>query len=742
MSKLDGTEPLTMDGDIPSRLVDGADRFLRRKLEESIARRDEHWSRDLSSPAAYAASVKPNRERLAHILGVRDERVPFSGLELVGTTARPALVGGGEGYDIHAVRWPAIGDVCGEGLMLSPTGRPASAHVIALPEADLTPEQIAGLAGGVPSGSQYARRLAACGCRVVVPTLVDRGEAVNGISRREYIYRSAYELGRHLVGYELQKVLALVDWFATEADETATVGVIGWGEGGLLAFYAAALDERIDAGCVSGYFDSRQQIWNEPIERNVFGLLEQFGDAEIASLVAPRALIVEAARFPDVSVAPGAGSGAPCELVTPAADAVREEFERALGLVDGLTPAPRFDCVVSGDGTGPCGSDAALALLLGALREDAALASDGPAPERQGPLPDAAARQARQVHELDRHNQWLLGECAKTRDAWFADLDCTSLETFAATIEPYREHFAHEVVGQFEDPLLSPNARARLSYEEPGWKGYEVVLDVFDDLIAYGILALPDDLEDGERRPVVVCQHGLEGRAQVVVDGTREVYSNWGPRLCEQGFIVFAPQNLYIFTDRFRRLQRQAYALKKTLFSMIVPQHQQITDWLRTLPFVDPDRIGFYGISYGGKTAMRVPPLVDNYCLSICCADFNEWVWKNASTSSPYSYASKGEYEIFEFDLGSTFNYAEMSRLICPRPFMVERGHHDGVAPDETVAYEYARTQRHYDLLGIGDRTEMEVFVGGHEIHLEGTLDFLRQHLDWPATHPDGGEKR
>ena len=35
---------------------------------------------------------------------------------------------------------------------------------------------------------------------------------------------------------------------------------------------------------------------------------------------------------------------------------------------------------------------------------------------------------------------------------------------------------------------------------------------------------------------------------------------------------------------------------------------------------------------------MRIPPLVDNYCLSICSADFNEWVWKNASTISRYSY--------------------------------------------------------------------------------------------------------
>ncbi|HCK16577.1 TPA: hypothetical protein DHW51_20790, partial [Candidatus Poribacteria bacterium] len=141
----------------------------------------------------------------------------------------------------------------------------------------------------------------------------------------------------------------------------------------------------------------------------------------------------------------------------------------------------------------------------------------------------------------------------------------------------------------------------------------------------------------------------------------------------------------------------------------------------------------FYGLSYGGKTAMRVPPLVTDYCLSICSADFNEWVWKNASTQSSYSYVNSGEYEIFEFDLGSTFNYAEMSWLICPRPFMVERGHFDGVAPDETVAYEYAKVKRQYDLLGIGNRTEMEVFNGPHTINGIGTFEFLHQHLNWPV---------
>jgi hypothetical protein len=260
-----------------------------------------------------------------------------------------------------------------------------------------------------------------------------------------------------------------------------------------------------------------------------------------------------------------------------------------------------------------------------------------------------------------------------------------------------------------------------------------VVLDVFPEVIAYGILLLPKDMPPGEKRPAVVCQHGLEGRPQHVVSGDNPAYHDFAAKLAERGFVTFAPQNLYIFGDHFRTLQRKANPLKKTLFSIITPQHQQIVNWLKSLPFVDGQRIGFYGLSYGGKTAMRVPALVTDYCLSICSADFNEWVWKNASTRSSYSYVWTGEYEIFEFDLGSTFNYAEMAALIAPRPFMVERGHFDGVAPDEAVAYEYAKVRHIYSArLHIGDRTQIEWFVGPHTINGQGTFDFLHKHLNWP----------
>jgi dienelactone hydrolase len=740
---LAGTMPLTMEGDLAAQMAAGLDKFLLREIDKSVERRARHWKRDFSSADAYNKSLEPNRKRLAHILGVRDPRVPFDAPELVGTTAQPALVGRGENFEAFAVRWPAFGDVHGEGLLLVPKGKKV-ADVIAIPDADQTPEQITGLMPGVPAESQYARRLAESGCRVLVPVLIDRkmskrhapnSTSGGNLTSREFLYRSAFELGRHLIGYELQKVLAGVDWFVKDAGKgTPKIGLLGCGEGGMLALYAGALDTRINAVCVSGYFGDRRSIWQEPIDRNVFGLLDEFGDAELASMIIPRRMVLENTKWPEVSL-PGQG-GAPARIVTPDRAEFLMEMDRTAKF-DAVGPEPggRISWVTNPYKDSFLARKPTLGAFFHHLELGRPSSSETREPEHLRKSFDPQPRQDRQQHEIDRHNQWLLTESPYVRAKFMSKLDASSLEKYQESVKWYRDFFAKEVIGQFDEKLLAPNPRSRKTYEADKWVGYEVVLDVFPDVFAYGILLLPKDLKPGEKRPVVVCQHGLEGRPQHVIGKEGfAYYKAFAAQLANQGFITFAPQNLYIFGDRFRTLQRKANPLGKTLFSIMVPQHQQITDWLKSLPFVDGERIAFYGLSYGGKSAMRIPALVSNYCLSICSADFNEWVWKNASTRSPYSYVWHGEYEIFEFDLGSTFNYAEMAALIAPRPFMVERGHFDGVAPDETVAYEFAKVRNLYEArLGIGDRCRIEWFVGPHTINGKGSFEFLHQHLRWPA---------
>lgn len=772
---LPGTQPLEIAGDIASNLVAGVDRFLLKQLDASVERRARFWQRDFASDAAYEASVQTNRNRLARILGIRDPRPMVPDVAYL-EDADPRA-GSRDGFTVRRVRWTAIEGVHGEGLLLEPP-RPLldpqlarrygikvdpspvrGRTVIVIPDADQEPEQLAGLVTGTPPESQFARQFAEAGYRVLVPCLVHRApgrpkdserKRAAFLSNREFLYRPAFELGRHLVGYELQMILAAADWLAEGAADSQranapVLGVVGWGEGGLLALYAGALDPRFEAVGVSGYFNRRESLWQEPIDRNVFGLLERFGDAELASLVAPRALIVEAARGPEFLMPVGTGA-APGKLTTPDPLSVRAEFERAWGLVAGLRPAPPWEMVLSGDGTGPAGTKDWCARVIRVLDREAKASTlpivkavPAGAEKRSDAMADAASaalaetRQRRLISEIEQHTQRVLADSAAVRQRFMAGLDTTSIPAYEASTAPYREVFERDVMGRFEEPFLPAQPRSRLAYDAPAWRGYEVVLDVWPDVIAYGVLLLPKDLREGEHRPVVVCQHGLEGRPQDIIRGDHPAYHDFAAKLAERGFITFAPQNLYLFGDRFRALQRKANPLGRTLFSIIVPQHRQITAWLKTLPQVDPARIAFYGLSYGGKTAMRVPALVPDYCLSICSADFNEWVWKNASTRSPYSYVWMNEYEIFEFDLGSTFNYAEMAALIAPRPFMVERGHFDGVAPDEAVAYEFAKVRHLYAArLKIPGRCEIEWFDGPHTIHGKGTFEFLHKHLGWP----------
>lgn len=750
METLSGTAPLTPAGDLSAQMRAGMRRFLERETERSLLERTAYWQRDCRSAQAYEQSVEPNRERFRRCIGVVDERVPVTALEYLATTDAPSLVARTRRYAMHAVRWPVLEGVYGEGLLLQPR-ETVRACVVALPDADQTPEMLVGLAPGIAPVSQFARRLAENGCQVLVPTLIDRQDTWSGTPQvwmtnqphREWVYRPAYAMGRHIIGYEVQKVLAAVDWFgATEAP----IGVAGYGEGGLLAFYSAAVDPRIAAVLVSGYCDSRQDLCEEPIYRNVFGLLREFGDAEIASLIAPRALIVEHSEAPAVTGPPPAREGrrefaAPGRLRTPELAAVRGELARLEALCpasEGFQPAVTLVAGPDG-GTVPFGSEPALTACLRALGcGKGRPRRSGTAPVDARPAFGPAARQHRQLQQLLDHTQRLLARSQEVREAFWSNARPTSADTWHAECAPYREHLWDEIIGRVPPVTRPPNARTRRIAEQPHWTSYEVLLDVWEDVFAWGHLLVPRDIADGERRPVVVCQHGLEGLPEHVVtqdpqSPTFATYKGFAAQLADRGFVTFAPHNYYRGGNEFRQLQRMANPLKMTLFGITAAQHGRILEWLSGLPFVDPARIAFYGLSYGGNTAVRIPPLLEQYSAVITSGDFNEWIRKSASVHDRYSFPFYGSYEVFEFNLGNTFGHAELAALIAPRPFMVERGHRDGVAPDEWVALEYARVRRLYADLGIPERTEIEFFDGPHTINGQGTFAFLHRHLEWPA---------
>src|SRR5438034_9186656 len=173
LETLPQTKPLDWEeSDLSSRLMDGAHRFIERQIAESVAKRSQFWARDVSSPAAYARSVQPNRARFQTNIGAVDPRLP-SRMERFGDDTDPAVVAETSRYLVYQVRWPVVEGLFGGGLLVQPRGPPVACGVV-LPDADQTPEQLMGLAAGGKIESQAARLLAENGFELVLPTLVSR----------------------------------------------------------------------------------------------------------------------------------------------------------------------------------------------------------------------------------------------------------------------------------------------------------------------------------------------------------------------------------------------------------------------------------------------------------------------------------------------------------------------------------------------------------------------------------------
>jgi hypothetical protein len=68
---------------------------------------------------------------------------------------------------------------------------------------------------------------------------------------------------------------------------------------------------------------------------------------------------------------------------------------------------------------------------------------------------------------------------------------------------------------------------------------------------------------------------------------------------------------------------------------------------------------------------VRVPTLLERYSLSICSGYFNSWTRKVAATDERFSLMYTIEWEMPYFNMGSTFDYAEITYLMIPRPFII-----------------------------------------------------------------------
>ena len=234
----------------------------------------------------------------------------------------------------------------------------------------------------------------------------------------------------------------------------------------------------------------------------------EFGDAELAGLIAPRALIVEASRGPEITGPPAeteARKGATPNgklISNRLLPSVEAEVERARPLFAGLKAKEKLQLVVSDGGSGLAGSEAALTGFVGITwSQDKDTAFRRPClkicvrimMEQSGCTGSliSLSTTLNGCWEKRRRSERRSGR-RRTRRARSAG---NRARSFTATISGMKSLAACP-------PRSAPaNPRTRHIYDEPKFKGYEVMLDVWPDVFAYGILLVPKDLRPWRTAP-------------------------------------------------------------------------------------------------------------------------------------------------------------------------------------------------------------------------------------------------
>ncbi len=148
----------------------------------------------------------------------------------------------------------------------------------------------------------YARRFAQMGFVVLAPDARGFGERAEGSEQGCHVPGVvSLMLGLPIAGQRLRDDLSALDYLTGQPGVDATrVGCLGLSEGGRRTLYLAALDDRVKAAVISGYYCTLRGAIGEwdrlsgwDICNYVPGLLRYADYPDLAALIAPRPLLIE-----------------------------------------------------------------------------------------------------------------------------------------------------------------------------------------------------------------------------------------------------------------------------------------------------------------------------------------------------------------------------------------------------------------------------------------------------------------
>ncbi len=309
-------------------------------------------------------------------------------------------------------------------------------------------------------------------------------------------------------------------------------------------------------------------------------------------------------------------------------------------------------------------------------------------------------------------------ESLKSREIFMTDI--------AENQELYRNQFL-KMIGEpvFPYPENIPKVKSQYMGKDDMCDIYYLQIEVMPEFWFYGIYMVPFDVK---KAPLVIAQHGGGSTPEICSEFFGE--SNYGyftKRALERGMAVFAPQLLLWKFDietgekkleidlPFNRstINDKLRHFGLTITGLEIYCIRRSIDYLSSLDYIDENRIGMMGLSYGGYFSLHTAA-VDKRIKSIYAAGFfndrskicfPDWTYENASNK---------------------FFDAEVAALCAPRRLQIDVGIDDPVFDYNHSIKESERAERYYSYHNASENFCFNLWKGGHRFDESGDgFDFF-----------------
>jgi len=290
------------------------------------------------------------------------------------------------------------------------------------------------------------------------------------------------------------------------------------------------------------------------------------------------------------------------------------------------------------------------------------------------------------------------------------------------------------------------NPQVQAEWRDDGLIKQRVVFDVEAGLSAVAYVFRPEGTS--AKLPGILACHGHGEFGKDAVMGSRGVpelaagiaQSNYdyGLQMAKAGYAVIAidwrgfgerddrhkpNHNDVVYTRDICNIHYlRATMLGMTVLGMDIHDGSCALDYLCSLDFVDPDRIGVMGLSFGGTmtTWMAICDERIKAADIICYSDrFEDFGIRDVNICG--SQITPGLYRLCDVP--------DLQGLIAPRPLLVEIGSYDPCFTVDSAMSCFREVENIYTAAGARENLELDLFEGGHQFSGVKSFQFFKKHL-------------